>query len=181
MARKGEAMGAMKRKWESGSRAGEDFPPLLGSVVTSLAILLAGFSIFSAISIALTHFRGEQYPEQAVSRVMGLVLLAALAGLQLAHFAWLYLDQEWVATIPYRMALFAVAPAFYLFSQPLLGPQSQSAFRATSWLHAVPVVLSPLLPDHIGTPIAFMVGAGYLVWLARSLYALRQERTNFLP
>ena len=128
--------------------------------VTALAILLAGFSIFSSISLALTHFRGDQYQDQAMSRVMGLILLLALSGLQIAHFSWLYLDQAWVATLPYRMTLFAVAPAFFLFSQPLLYPQTLPPIRPALMGHAVPVVISPLLPDDLALPLAFMVGAG---------------------
>lgn len=147
--------------------------------MTSLAILLAGFSIFSAIIIALTHFRGEQYQDHVVSRVMGLILLLALGGLQLAHFSWLYLDQEWVATFPYRMTLFAVAPAFFLFSHPLLSPQTHSTIRPPLLGHAVPVLISPFLPENLALPLAFVVGAGYLLWLARSLYALRHERAGF--
>ncbi len=147
--------------------------------MTSLAILLAGFSLFSALSIALTHFRGEQYRGQALSRIMGLILLFALAALQLAHFSWLYLDRAWIATAPYRMTLFAVAPAFYLFSQPLLRPQALSALRPAQLGHAVPILISPFLPESQALPLAFLVGAGYLLWLARSLRALRQERANF--
>lgn len=145
----------------------------------SLALLLAGFSIFSAIVLALTHFRGEQYQDQAVSRGMGLIVLSALSGLQIAHFAWLYLDQEWVTTLAYRMTLFAVAPAFFLFSQPLLRPQSQSRIKPARLGHAVPALISPLLPAAVALPLAFIVGAGYLLWLARSLYVLRHERAGF--
>jgi AraC-like DNA-binding protein len=97
--------------------------------------------------------------------------------LQLAHFAWLYLDQAWVDTTFYRMTLFAVAPAFYLFSQPLLHPQTRTA-RMQSW-HTLPVVAAPWLSADMALPLAFIVGAGYLLWLARSLYALRHERINF--
>lgn len=147
--------------------------------MTALAILLAGFSLFSALSIALTHFRSEQYQGQALSRVMGLILLCALAALQLAHFAWLYLDQEWVATVAYRMTLFVVAPAFFLFSQPLLCPPPISTPRTMRLGHAVPILISPFLPENLALPLAFVVGAGYLLWLARSLLALRQERANF--
>ena len=147
--------------------------------MTSLAILLAGFSIFSAISIALTHFRGEQYQGQGLSRVMGLILLMALGALQVAHFSWLYLDQEWVSTVPYRMTLFAVAPAFYLFSYPVICPQASSAIRPSQVVHAFPILVSPFLPEGWPLPLAFAVGSGYLLWLARSLYALRQERANF--
>lgn len=147
--------------------------------MTSLAILLAGFSIFSAITIALTHFRGEQYQDQAASRAMGLILLLTLCGLQLAHFSWLYLDQDWVTTLPYRMTLFAVAPAFFMFSQPLLRPQTLSGSRLARLGHAVPVLISPFLPENLALPLAFIVGAGYLLWLARSLLALRHERARF--
>jgi len=147
--------------------------------VTSLALLLIGFSIFSAITLALTHFRSEHYQDQLVSRIMGLTLLLALSGLQIAHFLHLYLDQGWVASLPYRMMLFAVAPAFFLFSQPLLHPQNLPVVRPTSLLHAVPVVMSLMLPAALALPLAFIVGTCYLIWLARSLYALRSERARF--
>jgi AraC-like DNA-binding protein len=147
--------------------------------VTSLALLLSGFSIFCAAALALTHFCGASYQRQAMSRAMGLVLLIALSGLQIAHFTWLYHDQAWVETVPYRMAQFAVAPAFFLFSNPLLRPQSQPGFRPTLLWHAVPVLFFPLLPERLSLPLVFIVGAGYLLWLARSLYALRRERASF--
>lgn len=152
---------------------------LLAPVLTTLAILLAGYSIFSALCLALTQFRREQYPEQSLPRFMGLLLLSALGGLQLAHFAWISLDQDWVATLPYRAALFAVAPSFFLFSRPLLHPGTDPALRSAQLGHLVPILVSPILPASWALPLAFIVGAGYLLWLARSLYALRRERANF--
>lgn len=145
----------------------------------SLALLLIGFSLFSALTLALTHFRREHYQDQTMAKIMGLLLLLALSGLQFAHFAWLYLDQAWVETTLYRMTLFAVAPAFYLFSQPLLHPQPQPRTARVQLWHALPVVAAPLLPADMALPLAFIVGASYLIWLARSLYALRHERVNF--
>ncbi len=147
--------------------------------MTSLALLLIGFSIFSAITLTLTHFRSENYQGQPMARTMGLILLLALSGLQLAHFSWLYLNHAWVSTLLYRMALFAVAPAFFLFSQPLLRPQEQPQVRPALLWHATPVLISPLFRGGIALPLAFAVGAGYLLWLARSLHALRHERANF--
>lgn len=114
-----------------------------------------------------------------MSRSMGLLLLLALGGLQMAHFSWLYFDIEWIMTLPYRMILFAVAPAFYLFCQPLLRPQAHSTIKPVFFWHAVPVLVSPLLPADLALPLAFIVGAGYLLWLARSLYALRCERASY--
>lgn len=147
--------------------------------MTSLALLLIGFSVFSAIALAVTHFRTDHYQGHSVSRIMGLALLSALAGLQLAHFAWLHLDQAWIATPAYRVMLFAVAPAFFLFSQPLLRPQSIPAFRPALAGHALPLGIAPVLPSDVALPLAFVVGAGYLLWLARSLYALRRERAGY--
>ena len=145
----------------------------------SFALLLSGFSIFCAVSLALTHFCGSSYQKQPMSRLMGLVLLVALAGVQISNFTWLYLDQDWVVTVPYRMAQFAVAPAFFLFSLPLLRPLSQSTFRPALILHALPVLVFPFFPERVSLPMVFIVGAGYLVWLARSLYAIRQGRAYF--
>lgn len=147
--------------------------------MTSLAILLAGFSIFSAITLALTHFRRDQYQDQAMSRVMGLTLLLALAVLQVAHFAWLYLDQAWVFTLPYRVTLFAVAPAFFLFSQPVLRPQPLPPIRLALVGHGAPIIVAPMVPGDLALPLAFAIGAGYMAWLARSLYGLRRERANY--
>lgn len=131
------------------------------------------------MTIGLTHFRGEQYQGQVMSRVMGVILLVALGSLQLAHFSWLYLDQEWVATIPYRMTLFTVAPAFFLFSQPLLRPQIRSVIRPLQLGHAGPIFISPFLPENMALPLAFVVGSVYLLWLAYRLHALRRERASF--
>ena len=147
--------------------------------MTSFALLLIGFSIFSAIVLALTHFRQAHYQDQSISRIMGLLLLLALSGLQAAHFAWLYLDLAWITTVPYRVLLFTVAPAFSLFSQPLLRPQALPSIRPSLVLHAAPVVVAPLLPEDLALPLAFVVGAGYMLWLARSVYGLRRERARF--
>ena len=93
--------------------------------MTSLALLLIGFSLFSALALALSHFRAANYSGQPLARVMGLLLLAALSGLQLAHFAWLYLDLPWVDGMVYRILLFSVAPAFFILSEPLLTPAAK--------------------------------------------------------
>jgi AraC-like DNA-binding protein/uncharacterized membrane protein YidH (DUF202 family) len=147
--------------------------------VTPIALLLIGFSIFSAITLALTHFRNTHYQDQFVSKIMGLLLLLALGGLQIAHFAWLHFDHAWVTTVSYRMLLFAVAPAFFLFSQPLLHPRFPPSFRPILLWHAIPVAIAPSLPEDLALPLAFVVGAIYLSWLGRSVYALRHERAQF--
>ncbi|MDP3845610.1 MAG: helix-turn-helix domain-containing protein [Pseudomonas sp.] len=147
--------------------------------MTSLALLLIGFSLFSALVLALTHFRDSNYSGLPTARIMGLVLLMALSGLQLTHFAWLHLDLPWVTTAPYRIALFMVAPAFFMFSAPLLTPAKDTQKQLTLLWHALPVLMAPWLPADGALPLAFVVGAGYLLWLARRIYLLRRERSQY--
>ena len=144
-----------------------------------LALLLIGFSLFSAIAIGLSHFTSAQYRDQTMARAMGLLLLLVLSTLQFSHFAWLYLDREWTTTTPYDMALFAVAPSFFLFAQPLIRPQIASPSPTVLLGHTLPVAIAPLLGHALSLPLAFVVGAGYLCWLGRSIFALRCQRENF--
>ena len=133
------------------------------------------------MAIALTEFGGKQYRDQPQSRVMGLLLLLLLAGLQAAHFALLDLGWDWVGSLPYRIALFAIAPSFFLFSEPLLQPDDEAPprFAMPKGLHFVPCALAPFVPAPWAQPLAFLVGAAYLVRLARGLLPLRAERERF--
>ena len=169
----------------------------------NLAILLTGYSIFYAISLSLTHFYCENYKDQRLAQVMGLVLITALAGLQLSHFFYLLdtyhlqrLHDSLAPTEPsqvlstlqysglvfihspyYLLLLFVVAPAFYLFSKPLL--TANNHFHPMQLMHFSPVILAFLLPYAMAMQLAFIIGGLYLVWLAIRLYALRHQRQYF--
>lgn len=142
-----------------------------------LAILLSGFSVFSALILAVTHFRSEQYSEQVTTRVMGLILLLALAGLQLLHADYLIREGGLLYKPLYIFILFTIAPAFYLFSKPLL--HANSDFSIRQLLHFLPAVFAVWLPFSWALPLVFAVGAAYLLWLARSVFALRAQRSSF--
>lgn len=144
-----------------------------------LPILLAGYSIFCAASIALTHFGGDAYRGQATARFMGLILLATLTALQVAHVAWLLDDQPWPGTLAYRIDLFVIAPSFFLYSRSLLSPRNGDRLGAADLAHFGPLLLAFVLPAPLARSMAFLVGAGYLLWLARRLLALRAERARF--
>lgn len=149
------------------------------AVMISLALLLIGFSVVSALLLAVTHFRTANYSEQPVARSMGLLLLAALAGLQIAHWGWLYLDRSWVDAALYRILLFTVAPAFWAFSQQLLKAQAFAGFDPRFLIHALPIAIAPWLAGEIVLPLAFAVGAGYLIVLARDIHRLRMQRDEY--
>lgn len=147
--------------------------------VNTLASLLAGYAIFGALGIALTHFRTDPYREQPAARGLGLLLLAVLAGLQLAHVAWLQHDAPLHQSGLYRLGLFAVAPCFHLFSRCVLRPLGAARLRRADLLHATPALLAPWLTPASAQTAAFLVGAAYLLWLGRDLLRLRAERSRF--
>lgn len=143
----------------------------------TISLLLSGFSIFSALILASSHFNSINYPEQTQARYMGIVLVLTLAGLQLSHYIYLQYETHFIQSGLYQMLLFTVAPTFYLFSRPLL--KGSSHLQTSQLFHALPVIAAPWLPSSIALPLAFTVGAGYLLWLMRSLYALREQRNRF--
>lgn len=143
----------------------------------SLAILLIGFSLFSAVVVGWVHFRQDNYKGQLLSQSMGIVLLLVLAALQLVHFAYLQHGLMLIHHPVYQVLLFAVAPTFYLFSRPLLLAQPAPQWR--DFLHLLPILAAPFLPFALALPLAFAVGVGYLLWLARRVYALRAQRDQF--
>jgi AraC-like DNA-binding protein len=146
-------------------------------MIKSTAILLIGFSVCYSFILTLTHFRCNNYKDQRFAQAMGVVLVLALVGLQLSHFMYLQHGSLWVHSSFYSALLFTVAPAFYLFSKPLLKAQEQMSIWA--FVHFIPVLLVFFLSHGIALPLSFLMGAFYLLWLAFSLYALRKQRDRF--
>jgi len=145
--------------------------------VIIIAYLLIGYSVFSALVISLTHFRRANYIGQNVPRAMGLLFLMLLVGLQLTHLVYLQQLGDPVHEEYYRVLLFAIAPTFYWYSYPLL--RAPIKWKRWHLLHAVPALVAPMLPYHWALPVAFLLGAGYLLWLALGIYALRGQREGF--
>jgi AraC-like DNA-binding protein len=145
--------------------------------VSSLALLLCGYSAFSALLLAATHFRSEVYAEKPLERGLGVALVMALGGLQVFHFFYLSGQPEGVRSGTYQALLFTIAPLFYLFSQPLI--TALRGYSLVQALHFVPLLCSPWLPADVAWPAAFSLGAGYLAAIARQVYALRAFRQRF--
>lgn len=143
----------------------------------TLSTFLIGYSIFSAIVIAVSHFRSTNYAEQRSAQTAGLALITILAVMQWIHFTYLQHADESIHGMLYRMQLFAVAPLFYLFSKPLL--QVQVEFKPLYLLHLIPIVVVAFIPYTIALPLAFALGAFYLLWLALAVYKLRSQRSRF--
>lgn len=153
--------------------------PDVNGFLSGLAILWAGYSMACGLSLLFTHFRADHYQGEPFSRCMGLVLIMSLIGLQTSHALTLLGWQPWVSGWAYQCLLFVVAPAFHLFSQPVLRPTPPKTSRWLNLVHAAPIGLVFALPHGVATPLAFGIGAGYLFWLAKLLYALRHARASY--
>ncbi|MEZ5535189.1 MAG: helix-turn-helix domain-containing protein [Thiolinea sp.] len=149
----------------------------MSGLIEFTAILLSGYSVFSALVLAVTHFHSEHYRGQRPVQLMGLLLLISLAGLQLMHADYFVAGNVLFSPSLYVFILFTIAPAFYLFSKPLL--TAEQDFSGLQLLHFLPALFALLLPFLWSLPLAFAVGAAYLLWLARSVYALREQRSRF--
>ncbi|HEC05278.1 MAG TPA: AraC family transcriptional regulator [Thiolapillus brandeum] len=139
----------------------------------ALAILFAGFSIFTALPTGAALWRGSS----GSAHLAGTGLLFSLAGLQLFNFLYLQYHSPLLYSPAYRILLFSVAPCFYLYSRPLLLGKEEPGARAL--LHFLPPAVAAFLPFHLALPLSFLIGAAYLGWLARKLYALREQRPYF--
>jgi hypothetical protein len=111
-----------------------------------LAILLCGYSVFTALLLVSTHFRSESYAGQPLERALGISLILALGGLQLCHFSYL-MGHDGVHGAFYQTLLFGIAPAFYLFSQPLI--RAQIRYSPRQALHLLPLTVAPWLPSSL--------------------------------
>jgi len=143
----------------------------------SIAILFTGFSIFYALVFILTHFRHEFYKEQKVARVFGIILMLCLAILQIQHFRYLSGDTPLVITSFYLGALILVAPSFYFYARPVL--KAEDDFKVIHLLHFLPLALIFILKQQVVFTLAFIIGSLYLLWLLKTIYALRTHKGQF--
>ncbi len=149
-------------------------------MIKILATLFIGFSIFSAALLLTTHFRCSEYKGKLLPRLAGIALLASLAGLQIVHYHFLHPSQlkgEWLYPVFYNLCLFTVAPSFYFFSKEVL--KAKNDYSPLLWLHLLPIAIAPFIPYELAQPTSFIIGSGYVMWLAYTLFQLRDQRNRF--
>ncbi len=149
-----------------------------------LSLFAIGFSIISAVLLALGHLTCRDYRGRPFARFAGLMLLLGLSGLQFSHFLYFQGDSRAIYSVFYQALLFIVAPSFYFFVRDVFNVSetvapSQQPFQAQWLLHAFPLLIGVFLARSIALPLAFLIGALYVAWLAKSVYALRAQRKRF--
>lgn len=145
----------------------------------TLALLLIGYSLFATPLLAAALAVDDAWRGRRAARACGLALLVLVAALQAAHLARLRFGVDAVDTLAYRLALFAIAPAFAGVVRPLLDPRGASSPGPLAWLHLLPFGAVPWLAPEAARALAFLVGTGYLADLGRRLMRLRAERARF--
>ena len=139
---------------------------------------MIGFSIFSAAILLFAYlFFLQDMQKSLAGRVSCALLLAALTGLQWQHLQFLQTGQALFESRSYLLLLLMAPPAFYFFSREILLPGRRKSLLML--VHFVPLLASYYVPAAIIAPLAFLVGAGYAIWLARVAYGMREQSHRF--
>lgn len=144
----------------------------------TISILVAGFSVVSAAVLFLAYALFMPLPGKSrLSQLTCGVFVLALANLQFTHFRYFLGGEEPLASANYRFWLFVVPSMFYLFSRSVILPNAPVS--PLLLLHLAPLALPFLLPQQIALPTLFLIGTGYSLWLANTIYGLRDRRRQF--
>ncbi|WP_144392147.1 AraC family transcriptional regulator [Pleionea sediminis] len=105
------------------------------------------------------------------------LFLACSAALQVEHLTFMQFGAEPLDTLYYRALLFLAPPLFYFFCRFLLF--SDYRFKTYSVSHFLPFCFVWFLPREIAVPFAFVLGAGYCLWMSHVIYSLKSHRRRF--
>lgn len=142
-----------------------------------LALLLIGFSIFTAILLIAGNILHQVESQQLLSKLAGFTLIISLASIQWLNLQYILGKIDYVYSSLYVMLLYCISPVFYLYSRQIL--TAKTNFSPWLLLHVLPVIFSFAIPLQGALPVVFLIGSGYLLWLGRAVYSLRNQRQRF--
>jgi AraC-like DNA-binding protein len=147
------------------------------SIITLLTIFNSGFSIVSCLLLIVIGFhKADALLPTASAKFSMLLMLLALAALQVFHYLSLTGEILLFSSEIYGVTLFIATSSFYLFSRAFLQPDQES-FRA--YLLLLPAMLPFGIPGKFVIPIAFMFGTVYSLFICWQLYQLKESRKFF--
>lgn len=142
-----------------------------------IALLFIGFSLGTAVLLIVGNMLQQQNALRCTSKVAGFLLLVGLAGIQSVHLGMLLHEFGSLHSSVYVALLYSIAPSFYFYSRQLLIADSRYQWRDV--FHALPSLFCFAFSYQWALPTAFLIGSGYLLWLARAVYFLRAQRQRF--
>jgi AraC-like DNA-binding protein len=142
-----------------------------------IALLLIGFSLFTAILLVIGNLLQQSGPQPISSKLAGFFLVSCLAGIQWLNLKFVITPSFLVFSPVYTTLLYCIAPSFYFYSRQLLTAEIKLSYWQI--FHVFPLFFSWLIPTQWALPLVFLIGSGYLLWLARVIYFLRKQRLRF--
>jgi hypothetical protein len=147
-------------------------------MLTNLALILIGFSIFSCLLLLLAYIFAYGALEKTAFSVSACAgLLVGLAGLQNIHLQYLQGNIELIHSHVYTGLLLITPPCLYIFGRQIL--QFNARVSPLLLLHFIPLLISPFIQTDLLIPIAFVLGTAYSLRVSFLLYALKSQRQNF--
>lgn len=143
----------------------------------TLPLLFIGFSLGAAALLIAGNILQRKESLRIGSTVAGFLLIACLSTIQLVHLDYLLNRFEALHSRLYLALLYSVAPSFYFYSRQLLIDGIR--YHRYDLLHVLAWLPCLLLPYRLALPGAFLIGSGYLLWLAKTVYFLRRQRQRF--
>jgi len=146
--------------------------------MTIISTFIIGFSIIIAILLWLTYLLFIKHENKTWITVVSCTgLLIGLSVAQYNHYSFYEYDIDPLSTIGYRFLILFLPTVFYFFSRAILFPRQK--ITALHLAHFLPLLLAFLAPKEVAVPAAFLVGAGYCLWLTNIIYGLRSVRKRF--
>lgn len=141
------------------------------------ALLSIGFSLFCSVLLITSNIIQQSASQQLISKLAGFILIICLAIIQWLNLQYLLGNSEQIFSLFYIALLYLIAPSFYFYSHQLL--TTKTSCTPVQSLHALPPIVGFLLPISQALPFVFLIGSGYLLWLGKAVFLLRQQRKRF--
>ena len=142
-----------------------------------VSLLAIGFSLGAALLLIAGYVLQRRQPLSPAGTLAGLCLIIGRAAIQGLNLEFLSNRFDRPRSLAYLLLLFSIAPSFYFYSRQAL--TGSAGYRRRDLLHVFGFVPCLLLPYPLALPTAFLIGGGYLLWLARILFVLRGQRARF--
>jgi AraC-like DNA-binding protein len=146
--------------------------------MTTISILFIGFSIFIALILFVTYaFFIEHINKSRFTISLCGVMLASFSLVQFNHYNFYISNADPLSTVFYRFLILLIPSLFYFFNRVVLFPNRK--ISALQLLHFSPLFFAFIAPREVAVPIAFLIGAGYCLWLTGIVYKLRALQKRF--
>lgn len=146
-----------------------------------ITVFTTAFSVLCLLALLVAYqFFLVEMRKDLVSRLACFVLIGALIALQIEHYRFLIDATTAIDGRGYALFLLLVPPAFYFAGRSVLRPQQ--SVRPVDALHGLPPpLLATLAPVAAVPPIAFVIGAGYTLWVAKEAFRIgrQNQRLHF--